>query len=770
MSQTPYQRVDLNKIARQTDAPTEVEHSASSTLLRSVLVVIPLSVLLCVAQAVITILANNVANNQITPTLIPTLGFGVLFLLLLAVSPMMRLFYEAFGDARKLAFAAPIIVIILGARIVMSLPALAKFRGTWWHLDLLVWVLAVIIVLALIFCPMRRFRRAEVMSIFAALLVTAGISTFGLAPQLVPVIATPFNPEWNTQQSGWSEEGGLTNPDNPYRLNEKLYITDAEKIREFRAGIGENAPGEDAPWTEKLAFWNEVRQNIPWSLWIGPISRWLVFVFGCYLMFYSLTYVVLNFWSQREKLIFPLAKLPESMLPEDDVPQYMPRIFTTGMFWLGFGISFTVLYWNAVVSAQWFDGVGRMPLGMSAQAVTTLVTGTAFHGIQPTTQFFIIFTAVGIAFLLPLEISFSIWFYYLVGRFIILTMTWLGYGTTMKDFPTDWMWMNSPITALGGGGMFLFSGVAMWRCIAEYRTLVRGKTAEQRFKIFIPVIGLGVSLLVVTVWVSNNMGGLQHVLWALAFMLVAMLLTVGLMRIVAEGGIYWLQSHTSFFHVYKMLGLGKFLAPIVVGPLLMIYYVLFLDLKTFIAPNMLNAAKLREDTRGDRTVFHVNIILNVVVSVVVSLATAIYLSYLRGAQQMQQWFYSVGPKINMDDARSATTMPIRFEPTTTTWFVLGGGWVALTMFLRRSVFWFPHPVGFIMLINPLMDQLWFSFLIGWVFKRLVVQYGGKATFDKVRLAFIGLIMGELIAIFMWVSISLIYNYKFANIPLHRYTP
>jgi hypothetical protein len=51
--------------------------------------------------------------------------------------------------------------------------------------------------------------------------------------------------------------------------------------------------------------------------------------------------------------------------------------------------------------------------------------------------------------------------------------------------------------------------------------------------------------------------------------------------------------------------------------------------------------------------------------------------------------------------------------------------------------------------------MWLSFLLGWMFKKSAIRYGGKETFDRVRTLFIGLIIGELIAIFVWTAASLL---------------
>ena len=59
-----------------------------------------------------------------------------------------------------------------------------------------------------------------------------------------------------------------------------------------------------------------------------------------------------------------------------------------------------------------------------------------------------------------------------------------------------------------------------------------------------------------------------------------------------------------------------------------------------------------------------------------------------------------------------------------------------------------------MLVNPLMAAYWFSILLGWLAKSLVTKYANKNTYAKVRGLFIGLIIGELLVVFIAMIISL----------------
>ncbi|MBN1807535.1 MAG: hypothetical protein JW909_00590 [Planctomycetes bacterium] len=741
MSETAYKRVDLERVDWENQPAAESPDisallpSESPTRVRLWLV-LPLSLLLCVGQAVVTILAETYRHVYPSSTMIPVLAFGMLILLVIAVNPALR-----------------------GLQMAMK----------WLSV------------------PMDnlfvKLSRAELVCVFATLLVTAGISTYGLVDQLVPMMTAPWNPEWNTPQAGWDEQ--LL----PY-MNKDLYISDPAAVRVFREGLPVPRPAESAPSAEKWAFRWEVFKEVPWGVWLKPLGYWMIFIAGAYGMFYSLTQIVLGYWSGREKLIFPLAKLPEAVIPEPgEERSWVPKVFKAPGFWAGFALSFLVISWNAMVAAEWITGLSKITLGMSSWRTEQILQGSFVEGLtggysHPLT-FLIIFTAIGIAFLLPTEISFSAWFYFLFAKFMLLVAVWLGYGRNMNDFPTDWLWMDNPISAQGAGGILLFSAVSLYRSIRQYFIYAKGKRGGERIKLMLPVIGLAVSLAVVTLWLNWNWrnydaraaapgdapGYFSTMIFSMLIVGFLTLITLGLMRIVAEGGIYWFQSHASFFHSYKMLGMGKYFpsSATFIGPLIPIYQVLFLDIKTFLAPSLLNAGKMREDTRAGRGKYHLNMVVSLAVTVLVSLAFTIFLAYMEGGQQMDNWFYSQGPSGIVRQAYNAATSPPSFRATTLIWYAIGAAWTAISMLLRQTLFWFPHPIGYIMLVNPLMSRLWFSFFIGWAAKKVVVRYGGKSTYDRVRLVFIGLIMGELLAVFLWNVLSLILHFQVSGIDLNRYS-
>ncbi len=722
MSKFSYQRVDLSRVqaedaANNTSSQSDSHLGFSRTIRWSIF---PVVLVLCVIQSYITITGDNLRGDMITSTLIGILAFVLLFFLVLVANPLLYL-------ARKVL-------------------------GKWFF---------------------RPFNRAELFCVFAPLLITSGISTFGLAAHLVPLITAPYNEDWNNDQRGWNEH--LTKPHDP-ALNDHLYITDVNVIRTYREGI----PTPDLVQPEAGAgFWTEMKfdfdrymavgSKIDWEAWLSPIGYWLFFVFGCYGLFYCLTYVVLGYWSDREKLLFPLSQLPMNLMPEQGSGRLLPPIFRSPMFWSGLFFALLVMSWNGLVGWEVINPEFRIQLGMSPWKFSAITRGTFLHGLsgisEHDTPFLIIFTAIGIAFLLPTQITFSTWFYFLIGKLMILMAVWMGFGENTVDFPSNYLTINSFVTAQGAGAMLLFSLISLFRSVREYVYLTLGKSWKEKFRVAMPVVGLVIFQVLLTLWVVWN--GIS-ILLALAFVFFITLITLGLMRIVAEAGIYWFQAHAGFFHVAKTFGLSGMTNPVSVGVLMPIYMVLFVDIKTFIAPNILTSAKMEKDVKAGRFRYHTMLITCMVITVIFSILMTVLLAHVIGGQVMSGWFFTVMPEFTLNSAVDMIDST-EMDGWMVFWYIIGAAWVGISMFIRQTVFWFPHPIGYILLFNSLLRFIWFSFFIGWIFKAVVVKYGGKSTYDRIRPIFIGLIIGELLALVIWAFLGAAFDF-YSGLTLNRMEP
>lgn len=741
----PYRRVDL----RAVEAEPVAAHAGPGARERWGLrwSVVALAVALACAQAAVTILAIQFYGVWLTASMIPVATFAFIALLAGAANP-------AWGWLRDAG------------------------QGRWTALDAIRARLP------------RPLNRVEVTHLFAAMLISSGLSSYGLSQQLVPLIASPWNPSWNTPQRGW--QGRLVPA-----LNPSLYLADPEQARLFFDGVTADAQGRplrppriDAPLSERLEFHRQVLLATPWAIWAEPLGAWLVLVLAAYLLFFAMSRLMLEHWIEREKLIFPLSRLAEAILPPPgNAPgstpagartRLLPEFIRSPAFWLGFAISFGVHTVNALDLPDM-----HIPLGMAYWTVNNVVQGTVFEGVGGGNfngmMFLVIFTAIGLAFFLPTEIAFSIWFYYLMGKLCLLVAVWWGYGRNGNDFPSDWLTRSNPVIAQGGGAMLLFAGVVLWRALRGHwqhppRGLLPGQapTRAERWRHALPVVGMVAALVIITAWVHWNRVPL---LWAGVYVLVTTLMCLGLMRFVAEAGIYWFQTFVTFFHLNRALGLGRFLSPVVAGPMMPINSVLFLDVKCLLAGYLVTAGWLEREaaagappterprlTRRSR----VGVLAGLALAGVISIALSIHLAYAFGGDRMHHWPYRYAPQTFLDAGADLAATHPAFDAWGSAWFGAGALWCGLSMYVRQWLFGFPHPIGYAMLANPLTAHIWFACFIGWLCKSLVVRYGGKATFDRVRLGFVGLALGEILAIAFWLLASQLTGRTFPILDLNRY--
>ena len=662
----------------------------------------------------------------------------------------------------------PLALVLCAAQAAAN--QLFENRGTGAYLiatQVSVIAFAVFIVLGLVVNPLLRLtrlvkplNRGEMMALFAAMFVSAGISSFGLADQLIPIIATPFNGQWNIPQREWAS-------DVIPHLNERLYITDTSIIAGFRDGFG-----------TREGLWGK----IPWLAWARPLGFWMIFVLAIYGLFYSLSMLLYHTWGHREKLVFPLARLPEYLIHDDGAsPGTVSGSVKNALFWVGFGAVFLLLSYNGACQAGWFGGLEPLRLGIDQGILRQMLSNSVLHGIagggRHYLMFLFIFTAVGIGYLLPLEISFSLWGYHIFALMCIMVAIWTGAGASSSSFPSGFLMENNFITSLGGGGLLAFSAVYLVKMVMDRWTTASEEggspTGWQWATRLFRAIGWGgalflLSTVVAVVWLRWND---VSVMWSLAFMAVVVLMTVGVMRVVAEGGVHWFQIHTGPLHLARLVGGVKMIPAAILAPLVPIYWVFFADIKTYMAPAVINSFKMQEETRASRRMFHAIVVLSILLSVAASTFAILYLAYEVGADRSCSWFFSSGPQSAIDRTQrlvaGIVSPAARANPA---FYALGAAWVVLSVFMRRRFFWWLHPIGLVMMTNPLMTQLSFPFFLGWLCKKLATKYGGRHTFTRMRPFFIGIILGELAACFVWAVLANAFHLEHVGIDINRYSP
>ncbi len=487
--------------------------------------------------------------------------------------------------------------------------------------------------------------------------------------------------------------------------------------------------------------------DVPWGLWLHPVLSWFALIFLAYLVFMTFNTLIFRQWAHHEKLIYPLAELATLLADHAEEGPRGKTMIRSGLFWTGFAISAGVLGWNHLATTNIIQNVNPISL----QTLWIHHVGGALSGLA-STYFCVIFAVIGVSFLVPSKISFSLWFFEVLYMGLVLVMVWLGYGANR------WGLHSVGRAGIGAGAMLVFGATILWTCRRylmcairplALRGLAEDEARELRTTSFL-FLGSSLALMLVLVvqWGADPF-------YVLLFYAILMTMTIALVRAVAEGGLLGLYSFATPFTIMKyFFGMtGGWTAPALVAPLLVFNGIVFGGFRAFIAPMMATALKVREEFRIRRLHFHLSVWAGILVAAVVSVATLLVLSYQFGADNLGEWLNTGTPRGLLGGVKGwiENTAPPRIEDRR--WLLVGMVLMGGLLLGRRRFFGIPHPLGLLMIMNRNMYGFWGSILIGWLFKSMISKYCSHEQYVSIRRLFVGLIFGHLMAVlFGWESL------------------
>lgn len=571
------------------------------------------------------------------------------------------------------------------------------------------------------------FTRAELITIYVMMLVGAVVVTTGFTGTFLSVItgavyyATPEN-DWNSLFV-------------PY-LSRWLTPTDTEAIRLFYEGLPRG-------------------QVIPWAAWTLPLISWLSFILVFYWVLFCIAVLLRGQWVENERLTFPLTRLPLAMVEEPEGSEgrraLIARLFTSRVMWIGFMIPLLIHCWNS--AGNYTDAFQKIAMNGTVNLLPGLVSVPVRMN----------FPVLGLAYLMPLNVSFSIWFFFVIGLIQQLIFARLGIQVGTGDI---WNSGAAPPAILlqSAGGLAVFVLFLLWTARGHLRGLwaqARGKVPSDRREVLAPVLafgGLAVGYLFLLAWLVTS---------GLSFYVAVLLLTgalgvfIGMSRIVAEAGLPGCQTPMvpqSFITrgfgpevlgLKNMTGLG--LSTVWIGET---------------AANMMNAVvhslKLTTDEDGSGRFRGMPIAMGL--AIVVGLAGSIWftmeMAYTYGGINLHSWYYGGAPRWPFDYMKSIYGTTESFLPRLG-FTGIGAAVMTGLLVLRHRFIWWPlHPIGFpIANTYVIVSYGWLSILLAWLIKSVILRYGGISVYRAIQPFFLGLILGEFATACLWTFLDGIFGYE-----------
>ncbi|PCJ52146.1 MAG: hypothetical protein COA79_24735 [Planctomycetota bacterium] len=519
-----------------------------------------------------------------------------------------------------------------------------------------------------------------------------------------------------------------------------------ENFKEYRARL--TSYYDNRKLEPGYTFWG----NVPWVTVGKPFLFWMILILSIYMVLFSLARILFTQWSKYERLQFPLAMIPQAILGEpignDEEKKYPSfTIWKNSFFIMGLvtALSFILL--------AGFD-ILELKLEIKNYVVDTVLEGIGDFNLT----LHVFFILIGIAFIVPKEISFSVWFFSLIVIAELLLAVWFGYGKTAGSFKSDYYLKLPFYSAQAFGGLIVFSSFMLWNVrhylfSAVYKILnIRpNKVSEEVISENYLASGLfivsGIGVFSFMLWMNISF------LWAVIYCFITLMFIVAAMRVASECGIIGFQniSASGSHFVRNALGIGNVGVASLVN-IFILQVIFFFDTKTFLAPNVMVAQKVEDEAQIEKRKFWITLFIAVIIAVAISFIFMSMLIYHDGSKSLETWYFKDVPKQVYDSSvrmlKSSAGEPM-LEVNKDMILFLGFG--AFTMiallFARTKWFWVPHPVGIILWISPGETRNFvFCFFLGWVIKFVVTKFGTKDIIENMKKWAIGLIFGHILAI------------------------
>ena len=492
--------------------------------------------------------------------------------------------------------------------------------------------------------------------------------------------------------------------------------------------------------------------SVMWSSWQTPLLSWGSFFAALFVANLCLMLLFRQQWVTNERLSFPIAQVP--LVTVRDSPDGKARLPAGSMFWIGFGVVLLLhLQYRlpAIFPSLPSISLGEYRLVASEKVGPLTGVGDIWLILYP--------WCIGLAYLIPKELSFSVWFFWIIR--VIFTVLAITAGATPQK-PEDWSGATFPAPYYqGGGAVIALMILALWgsrRQVAwALRSALRGESEggpERPLPYRWALLGLLVSLGYLVLFCRA--AGSRTIV---ALILVGLILSYHVVwaRLRAENG----MSFIGFPFAVSDIMLSPF-GTVLYRPAEIVtitatrwaYVPGWGESCEVITGSSMDALKI-SDSAGIR---QKPLLLAMLGCFLFALALGVFVE-LTGVYHYG--FYAILPaegwleqSVRNAGAQmhEAISNPTRLNLAGIIALSAGMGVTFLLGELRLRFWWWPlHPVGYLA-ANVWGSQWWYMPLfIGWLLKSLTIRYGGLRLYQKTVPLAIGVIVGDRLSEILWAD-------------------
>ena len=486
--------------------------------------------------------------------------------------------------------------------------------------------------------------------------------------------------------------------------------------------------------------------------WLLPTLIWVGFCLVIGVTMLCINVLIRKQWQEHERLTYPIAQLPyeitRAATNTGNLRTASHLFFNRRMMTVGLCIAAVL---NLLYSLHQIDPVfPTIPLYHSFRLGEKPWSAMNNPGFR--ISFFPF--AVGVGFLIPLDLGFSCWFFHLFWHFERIIGEMFGWRGAV-GFPREMAQIRGVWIAL-----FLWT---LWMGRSHVKVVLQTifsnrapTTNDEGEALRYRTAGIGVLIGFILIMGFCLKAGMS--LWfAALFFALYFAMSVTITRIRAELG----PPAHDLYNAGPDLLLTDALGTRRIGNrnlsvMSLFFWLNHLSYRAHPMPHQLEGFKLAHQTRFNPTQLLWVLAIAIFVGALSAAWGHLHLSYQVGLEQARSWY-----------ARAAFNRLAGwlYNPSDTSisgmLYTAGGFGFAVSLLLLRWRFiqWPLHPVGYVVSSWWTFTGLWFPLLISWIIKRILLSTGGVRLYRRSIPFFIGLVIGDVIVASIISILGLIFDFR-----------
>jgi len=500
--------------------------------------------------------------------------------------------------------------------------------------------------------------------------------------------------------------------------------------------------------------------DIPWGAWKDTLALWIPLFLLLWLALGGIAVACHHQWANNELLPYPIVQFARTIMPEADGA--VSQVLRNKWFWLSC-IFVYVIHLNNYFYLYYPEYLIPFRRFISLWPISKLIPTFMRGGGWSLVSIRLYFTAIGIAFLIPVDVSMAVG----IGPFVFIYIAGVlaNFGMPMH---AGYVFSGRISSGLIAGGVLAFFATLLYTGRHYYLNALKGalRLGSGRDVPAAAVWGVRCFLLAATAFVvSLTVLGLD---WQLALLYtgVAIALFTVLGRIMAEAGAFYLAPGVyPCALIVAILG-EQALGPTTLAIMFFLTTIFLLDTRECFMPFMVNALHFSASARLRFSRVLPLMAIAIIVGLCIAVPTTLYLNYDRGANWRDAFATSSVPRYAINSIVAARqrlqaqgTLAAsesckgfqRFaaiKPNKRFLIAFGATFAATILFSvarLRFASWPIHPVLFCLWPGYGGYTMAWSFLIGGTIKIIANHYGGGKFVQKLKPLMIGLIAGDMLA-------------------------